>query len=43
MVAVKRAAGAEEAKKEETWALDVRELEPAEEQLMKDLEKSMSA
>lgn len=40
MVSVKRAANTEEAKEEKPWALEVRELEPAEETLMKDLEKN---
>lgn len=42
MVAVKRAADSEEAKDDTPWALEVRELEPAEETLMKQLEKSRS-
>jgi hypothetical protein len=43
MVAIKRASGSDDAKDEQPWALDVRELEPAEEKLMHELEKSASA
>lgn len=36
----KRAANSEETKEEKPWALEVRELEPEEEKLMKELERS---
>lgn len=42
MPPVKRGAGSDKAK-EEVWPLEIRELEPAEEELMNQLEKSMSA
>jgi hypothetical protein len=42
-MAVKRGAGSDNAKDEKPWALEVRELEPEEEELMKELEKSERA
>ncbi|CAE6432650.1 unnamed protein product [Rhizoctonia solani] len=39
-MAIKRGAGSENAKGEDPWVLEVRELEPEEEKLMKELEKS---
>ncbi|CAE6416830.1 unnamed protein product [Rhizoctonia solani] len=39
-MAVKRGAGSDNAKDEKPWALEVRELEPEEEELMKELEKN---